>query len=163
MLAHAHLDITLVHTERAGHAREMMADLNPGQYDTLVACSGDGILHEIINGLLTRPDWPEFCKTIALSMIPGGTSNGYCTSVLKSLDERYGVLEMAYRLIAGKRSAMDVVELNGEYETEKIFMFLMFSWGLVADIAQNSEGMRCLGTGRYTVRALYRLCWTPRY
>lgn len=52
---------------------------------------------------------------------------------------------------------MDLVELNGEYEQSRIFMFLLFSWGLCADIAQNSENMRFLGGGRYTVRALYRL------
>ena len=70
-----------------------MAELFAGQYDVIVACSGDGVMHEILNGLVTRPDWDEFKDTVVLSMIPGGTSNGYCTSVLKSLDENYGVLE----------------------------------------------------------------------
>ena len=138
-----------------------MADLQPGQYDIVVACSGDGIFHEMINGLVARPDWETFRETVVLSMIPGGTSNGYCTSVLKSLEENYGVLEQTFRLLDGKRTYIDLVELTGEYEAKKIYMFLMFSWGLIADIAQNSEGMRCLGTGRYTVRALYRVCWTP--
>jgi sphingosine kinase len=126
-----------------------------------MGCSGDGVLHEIINALVRRPDWDTFKETIVLSMIPGGTSNGYCTSVLRSIGENYGVLEGCYRLLAGKRSYMDLVELNGEYESKKIYMFLMFSWGLIADIAQNSENMRCLGTGRYTMRALYRICWMP--
>jgi len=57
---------------------------------------------------------------------------------------------------------MDIIELEGEYEPAKIFMFLLFSWGLCADIAQNSEHMRFLGTGRYTVRALYRLLFNTQ-
>jgi len=35
----------------------MMAELYAGQYDVIMACSGDGVLHEMINGLVTRPDW----------------------------------------------------------------------------------------------------------
>lgn len=65
----------------------MMKELCPGQYDVIVACSGDGIMHEMINGLCLRDDWETFKDTIVLSMIPGGTSNGFCTNVLKSVGE----------------------------------------------------------------------------
>ena len=120
----------------------MVQEIEAGQYQVIMSCSGDGVLHEMINALVHRPDWETFKETVVISMIPGGTSNGYCTSVLKS---------------------MDLVALDGEFEPATIYMFLMFNWGLIADIAQNSENMRCLGTGRYTVRALYRMCWMPQY
>jgi hypothetical protein len=51
---------------------------------------------------------------------------------------------------------MDIIELTGEFDP-KVFCFVMFNWGIVADIAQNSESMRCLGAGRYTVRGIYRI------
>jgi len=100
-----------------------------------MTCSRHGVLHENINTLVKRQDWETFKESVVLSMIPGGTSNGFCTSVLRSIDENYGVLEQTYRLLAGKRSYMDLVELDGEFESSKVYMFLMFSWGLLADIA----------------------------
>ena len=29
----------------------------PGQYDAIITVSGDGLVHEIVNGLLNREDW----------------------------------------------------------------------------------------------------------
>ena len=40
-------------------------------YDAIVPVSGDGIVHELINGLLSRPDAAEI--TIPIGCIPGGT------------------------------------------------------------------------------------------
>ena len=57
MLENAHLELTIVQTERAGHAAEIMESLALGQYDVIIAVSGDGLVHEMINGLLVRKDW----------------------------------------------------------------------------------------------------------
>ena len=35
---------------------------------------------------------------------------------------------------------MDIVELDGEYERKMIYMFVIFSWGLTADIALPETG-----------------------
>jgi len=39
------------------HAFDIVKDeLAIGQYDAIIAISGDGIIHEIVNGIMTRPD-----------------------------------------------------------------------------------------------------------
>ena len=54
----AHLDYQLVETQHAGHAYEIVnTELVAGQFDVIITVSGDGLLHEVINGLLNRKDW----------------------------------------------------------------------------------------------------------
>ena len=53
--------------------------------------SGDGLLHEIVNGLMQREDWEQFKDTISLGGVPGGTGNGLIKSLLSNIDEEYGV------------------------------------------------------------------------
>jgi len=53
MLDNAHLDITIVHTERKLHAFDLVkTNLKPGQYDGIITISGDGLLNEIVNGMM---------------------------------------------------------------------------------------------------------------
>ena len=69
--------VDAIRTERAGHARELAAGLKPGQYAVVVAVSGDGMLHEVLNGLVEGSG----VSSQALSILPGGSSNGVATSM----------------------------------------------------------------------------------
>lgn len=58
MFDQAHIDYTLTETQEAQHAYEIVnSQIVPGQYDAIISVSGDGLLHEIVNGLLNREDW----------------------------------------------------------------------------------------------------------
>jgi sphingosine kinase len=53
----AHVDIKLVRTERAGHAYDFVSqELRPGDYDGIITVSGDGLIHEVVNGIYRRQD-----------------------------------------------------------------------------------------------------------
>ena len=53
----AHVDIKLVRTERAGHAYDIVSqELRPGNYDGIITVSGDGLIHEVVNGIYRRQD-----------------------------------------------------------------------------------------------------------
>ena len=53
----AHVDIKLVRTERAGHAYDIVSqELRPGDYDGIITVSGDGLIHEVVNGIYRRQD-----------------------------------------------------------------------------------------------------------
>ena len=43
----------------------------------LVAAGGDGSYHEVVNGMLVRPDK----KKVPIGMIPNGSGNDTCTSI----------------------------------------------------------------------------------
>ena len=44
----------LVLTERMGHAKELAAQAT--DYRTVIALGGDGVIHEIVNGLMTQKE-----------------------------------------------------------------------------------------------------------
>jgi len=57
LLDYCHVDITLKHTERRNHGYDIVKDeVQIGQYDGIVTVSGDGLIHEAINGAMHRPD-----------------------------------------------------------------------------------------------------------
>jgi sphingosine kinase len=57
-----------------------------------VTVSGDGLIHEVVNGIYRRPDATELMKQTTIGFIPGGTANGLVKSVLDHTGEDYGVL-----------------------------------------------------------------------
>ena len=61
MFDKAHIEYSLVETQHANHAFEIVnTELVPHQFDAVVTVSGDGLLHEVVNGLLTRSDFKRF-------------------------------------------------------------------------------------------------------
>uniref|UniRef100_A0A3Q0RFM5 sphingosine kinase n=1 Tax=Amphilophus citrinellus TaxID=61819 RepID=A0A3Q0RFM5_AMPCI len=80
MLNEAGIVHTLVITEWQNHAREMVREADLSQWDALVIMSGDGLLYEVINGLLERSDWEEAIR-IPLGILPGGSGNALAASI----------------------------------------------------------------------------------
>uniref|UniRef100_A0A3B4GKP6 sphingosine kinase n=2 Tax=Haplochromini TaxID=319058 RepID=A0A3B4GKP6_9CICH len=80
MLTEASVPYTLVITEHQNHARELVRKADLSQWDALVIMSGDGLLFEVINGLMDREDWQEAIQ-IPLGILPGGSGNALAASV----------------------------------------------------------------------------------
>ena len=98
-----HIEMKVVHTERRNHAKEIVAALGPGEYQGIVSVSGDGLIHEIINGIMSRPDREDFLKFVTLGIIPAGTSNGLFVSMIDELKETGDMVHVAAFLIAKGR------------------------------------------------------------
>jgi len=112
----AHVEYQLVETQYAGHAKEIVRDqLVPGQYDVIVTVSGDGLIHEIVNGLVNRRDWNKFRDTVTIGVVPGGSGNGLAKSLLHRHNENYGVMEAALRVLKDRVVYVDLTELTLEY------------------------------------------------
>ena len=79
----SHIDVTLKHTERAMHAFEITKELQPGEYDCVITISGDGLIHEAVNGAFSREDREEFLEKTTFGFVPAGTANGLIASILK--------------------------------------------------------------------------------
>ncbi|GKZ27967.1 sphinganine kinase lcb4, partial [Aspergillus brasiliensis] len=52
----ARMELHEVILDRGGEAAELAGKVDLRKYDTILACSGDGTVHEIFNGLGNRPD-----------------------------------------------------------------------------------------------------------
>merc|ERR1712172_94261 len=59
-------------TNRANHGRELVATSKLDRWRAIVTISGDGLFHEVLNGIFERDDWLEACK-LPLGVIPGGS------------------------------------------------------------------------------------------
>ncbi|KAF0917158.1 hypothetical protein E2562_016954 [Oryza meyeriana var. granulata] len=147
-------------TQYHGHAREVASSLDLAQYDGIVCVSGDGVLIEVVNGILQRIDWEEAIK-IPIGVLPAGTGNGMAKSLLHSASETYSVPNAVFAIIRGHRQSLDVCTiLQG---TKKFFSVLHMTWGLVADIDIESEKYRWMGSARFDFYALVRIMNLRKY
>ncbi|XP_007574075.1 sphingosine kinase 1 [Poecilia formosa] len=160
MLNEAGVIHKLIITERQNHARELVKDVDLSQWDALVIMSGDGLLHEVINGLLERPDWEEAVRT-PLGILPGGSGNALAASVhyYSGVSQVRGeelLVSCGFLLCRGLVSHMDLVSLHLS-SGQRLFSFLSLAWGFVADVDVESEKYRHAGAARFTVGTLVRL------
>ncbi len=95
----------LVLTTHMGHAAEL-AEAARG-YDVLVAVGGDGTVHELLNGIMRRPedDRP------ALGLIPTGSGN----DTRRTLGIPADIADATLALTRGERRRFDVGLCNGVY------------------------------------------------
>jgi sphingosine kinase len=75
-------------TSYSRHAEERMRQLpkngdirDLSEYSGIVAIGGDGLVHEIMQGIHNRQDAKEIFKNVKLGMIGAGTSNGLSASL----------------------------------------------------------------------------------
>lgn len=156
-----HIEVELKHTERRNHAFEIARDeIQVGQYDGIMTVSGDGLIHETINGFMSRPDRDECLNNINMGFIPAGTANGLHKSVTNQFNEKDGIHSAAFATAKGRTTKMDLTELELEYwqnePRKKLYMFLAMQYAIVADCDINSEVLRCMGNPRFYVWGFYR-------
>ena len=80
MMRRAGVTYDVISTERAHHATEIAASLDLDKHSAVAIISGDGLMHEVINGLMQHKDWQRAVKH-PIGVIPGGTGNGLCVSM----------------------------------------------------------------------------------
>jgi hypothetical protein len=68
-----------IDTDRAGHATELGKTFDLS-FDAVVTVSGDGLFHELVNGIMSRTDWRQAIN-VPLAIIPGGSGNALAKSV----------------------------------------------------------------------------------
>ncbi len=94
-----------VHTESMGHATELAE--HAGDYDLVVACGGDGTVHEVLNGLMRIPK----SERPALGVLPTGSGN----DTRRTLGIPADLTQAALLLGTGERKCFDVGVCNGIY------------------------------------------------
>lgn len=160
LLDAANIQYTVQETKYQLHAKEIARSLDLLRYDGVVCVSGDGVLVEVINGLLQRKDWDSAIK-VPLGIILAGTGNGMVKSLLDSVGDLCSVSNAVLTVIRGHKRALDVATvLQGE---TRFFSVLMLAWGLVADIDIESEKYRWMGSSRLDFYGLVRVLHLRRY
>lgn len=120
-------DPSLIFTRERGDG-EKIAAMQGGDFDTIIAIGGDGIVHEIINGIMQieRKQRPR------LGVIPCGNGDDFARSLNLSRDP----LKALDQLLSGKDFSIDVGRVNDRYFAETL------SFGFDAAIALQTTELR---------------------
>ncbi|KAF9139141.1 Sphingosine kinase 1 [Linnemannia schmuckeri] len=156
MLQHSGLTVKEQYTEYGRHAVDIAAKVDLDEVDSLVVVSGDGVLHEVINGLLSRPDWDR-ARNTSIGIVPAGSGNAIAASL--------GIVSQFVATLAairGETSKLDIFSLS-QLNRPRIYSMLSFSWGMMADADIESDNYRWLGPLRFDVAGFIRMIRLRRY
>jgi sphingosine kinase len=162
MLDQANIEYQVVVTTHPKHATEYIAgEAKLLEYHGIVTLGGDGIVHEIVNGMMQRPDRTAVFQKLKIGIVGTGTANGLATSIAHQSNEGHGPLDETFLICKGKAVRTDLSEyqtLNHSYTS-----FLTFSWAFVADVDIESEKIHFLGEARFDVWAVLRILFLRTY
>jgi len=145
----ARMPLTVVRTTYSGEAVDLAKEVNIDDYDIAVPCSGDGLPHEIFNGLGKRPDARRALSKIAVCHIPCGSGNAMSCNLYGT--HRPSLAALA--IVKGLPTPFDLVSITqGDRRT---LSFLSQALGMVADLDITTEPLRWMGAARFTLGFLY--------
>ena len=160
MFEHSAIPFNIQATTHAGHAHQI-AQAMPLHTPTSIVCiSGDGLLYEVINGLLSRTDWTEAIRHVTLGVIAGGSGNGLAKSITCVSEEPNSLLAQAYLIVKGYHRRLDISTVI-QAGQKPVYSFVALAWALISDIDFLSERWRWCGDVRFSVAAVIRLLF-PR-
>ncbi|XP_073082101.1 sphingosine kinase 2 isoform X2 [Manis javanica] len=152
--------------ERHNHARELVRGLSLSEWDSIITVSGDGLLYEVLNGLLERPDWEEAVK-MPVGILPCGSGNALAGAVNQhgGFEPALGVdllLNCSLLLCRGGSCPLDLLSVTLA-SGSRCFSFLSVAWGFVSDVDIQSERFRALGSARFTLGTVLSLAALHTY
>lgn len=120
-------------TEATGDAIQMAAD--SAEYDTVIALGGDGVIHEVVNGLMQIPT----DERPRLGVIAMGSGNDFARTLgMSKNDPEKSIAE----LLQGQVRGIDLGCVNGRYFIETL------SFGIDAAIAIDTTKRRARNTSQ---------------
>nr|XP_033816696.1 sphingosine kinase 1 [Geotrypetes seraphini] len=160
LFTEAAIGFSLVVTERQNQAWELVRDEDLSRWDAVVTVSGDGLFHEVINGLMERSDWQSAIKK-PLGILPAGSGNALAKSITyyagnDAADYQDLLTSCTFLLCKGLVVPMDLVSITTA-SGKHLFSFLSFAWGFISDVDIESEKYRMMGQARFTLGTLIRL------
>ncbi|XVE93000.1 hypothetical protein REPUB_Repub01dG0152300 [Reevesia pubescens] len=152
--------LEVVKTTSAGHAKRLAStvDINTCP-DGIICVGGDGIINEVLNGLLSRDNQKEGIS-IPIGIIPAGSDNSLVWTVLGVRDP----VSAAISIVKGGLTATDVFAVEW-IETGVIHFGMTVSYyGFVSDVLELSEKyQKRFGPLRYFVAGFLKFLCLPKY
>ncbi|KAI6128270.1 ATP-NAD kinase-like domain-containing protein [Pisolithus croceorrhizus] len=148
------LDVT--YTTHPKHALEIAQELSL-DIDALVVVSGDGLIHEVLNGFSkhTQPD-KAFC--IPIAPIPAGSGNGLSLNLL-GLQDGLDPRAAALNVLKGLHLKVDLFAFT--QGNQRRLSFMSQTVGLTAHIDIETEHLRWMGDLRFVIGFLRSVVTLP--
>jgi len=154
----ANLDIDTIITQQFKEAYNYILTLDPMKYDGFICCSGDGIIHEIINAIFHRneEDKNKFLDHCAICALPAGSGNALSKAISSYCGDDNRIETHCYYLCKGIKKKIDVQEMELKNVEKKVYSVIAFMYGFLADCDLESEIIRCIGFFRTSIWGLIR-------
>jgi len=143
----ARCTVDVTYTTCKSHATEVARDLPLDAYDAVVIMSGDGLVHEVLNGFAQHKD-PIAALRIPVAPIPAGSGNGFVLNLL-GLEEGVDVSTAALNAVKGQPMTIDLFSFT--QGDNRVLSFMSQCVGLMAELDIWTEHLRFLGSGRFVV------------
>ncbi|KAF1911676.1 sphingoid long chain base kinase-like protein [Ampelomyces quisqualis] len=151
ILAAARCELDVQKTEHQGHGIEIAQNMDIDAYDVVACCSGDGIPHEVWNGLAKRQDAARALHKMAVAQLPCGSGNAASLNFNGTDNPSLAALA----IVKGLRTPLDLSSVS--QGNDRFLSFLSQSVGIVAETDLATEHLRWMGSARFTWGFLVRL------
>ena len=112
MMRQSHVTPVPVATTSATHAADLAAGLDTGAYSAIIAAGGDGVLFEVVNGLLGRDDWQTVRTQLDVGVLPGGSGNGVSRSLCYTAGEVFGPVGACFLTVRSRPHWYDIASVT---------------------------------------------------
>jgi sphingosine kinase len=135
----------------------ILEQLEINEYDVVVVCSGDGLAHEVFNGLGKRQDARMALTKIAVAHIPCGSGNG----LSHNLNDTGNASKATLAVIKGLRKPLDLISIT--QGDRRSLSFLSQAMGVAAESDLATEHLRWMGDNRFRLGFLWRVLVKKAY
>lgn len=157
LFAAARCEVEIEKTAYRGHAAEIAEKMKVDAYDVVACASGDGLPHEVFNGLARRSDARRALRRIAVAQLPCGSGN----AMSLNLNGTDSPSLAALAIVKGTRTPLDLVAIT--QGRKRYYSFLSQAVGIVAESDLGTESLRWMGSFRFTWGILVRLLGQTLY
>uniref|UniRef100_A0A0C9S6U6 TSA: Wollemia nobilis Ref_Wollemi_Transcript_10503_3435 transcribed RNA sequence n=1 Tax=Wollemia nobilis TaxID=56998 RepID=A0A0C9S6U6_9CONI len=156
----AGIKLEVVETTSAGHARTLASTVDLSTCpDGIICVGGDGIINEVLNGLINRDD-PKEAMTVPIGIIPAGSDNSLVWTVLGVRDP----ITAALSIVKGGLTATDVFAVEWIQTGDMHAGLTVAYYGFVSDVLELSEKyQKRFGPFRYFVAGALKFLCLPKY
>ena len=151
IFAAARCEVDVERTQFSGHGVEIAEKLDIDAYDVIGSCSGDGLPHEVFNGLGRKLDAARALSKIAVVNLPCGSGN----AMSWNLNGTGSPSIAALCTVKGIQTPLDLISIT--QGDKRYLSFLSQSVGIVAESDLGTEHLRWMGEARFTYGFLIRL------
>ncbi|SCU87395.1 LAME_0D09934g1_1 [Lachancea meyersii CBS 8951] len=152
--------VEVLETSYRGHASEVAKTLDIDKYDVIACASGDGIPHEVLNGLFQRKDRADAFNKLAITQLPCGSGNAMSLSCHGTANPTYAALSV----VKAQEVRIDLMCCTqSSYKTEHRLSFLSQTYGVIAESDINTECIRWMGPSRFELGVLINVLQRKKY
>ncbi|XP_010671256.2 sphingoid long-chain bases kinase 1 [Beta vulgaris subsp. vulgaris] len=152
--------LEVVKTTCAGHAKKLASTVDFSTCpDGIVCVGGDGIVNEVLNGLLSRDNQKE-AISVPIGIIPAGSDNSLVWTVLGVRDP----VSAAISIVKGGLTATDVFAVEWIQTGLVHYGTTVSYFGFIGDVLELSEKyQKRFGPLRYFVAGVLKFLCLPKY